>query len=244
MIPATAIPIRPIVFELCAESLETCLFARSAGADRIELCTDLRTEGLTPSHGLLQAAIQSSGLPVHALLRPRAGNFVYSATDFDVLRQDLLHARTLGAAGVTLGILLPDGRVDIARTRDLVQLAGPLEVTFHRAFDATPDLPAALEDVILTGCHRILTSGGAETATAGAPTLRNLVERAAGRIEIAVGGGLRSQNVAALLRTTRASHFHGSVRYALLPETRSLSIDPAEVARLIGTLRTAAQSPA
>ena len=227
-----------IIFELCAESLDACLLARSAGVDRIELCADLQTEGLTASHGLLQEAVRSSGLPVYALLRPRGGDFHYSPADFSVMRQDLLHARELGVAGFTLGVLLPDGRVDIERTRDLVELAGPLEVTFHRAFDATPDLLAALEDVIATGCRRILTSGGAETCVAGAPTLRTLVQRAAGRIAIAVGGGLRDTNAAALVPSTGATHFHGSVRYASTGSSaRSTLIDPLAVARLVEALR-------
>ncbi len=235
-----AVDHRAIIFELCAESLDACLLARSAGVDRIELCADLQTEGLTASHGLLQQAVRSSGLPVFALLRPRGGDFLYSPGDFAVMREDLLHARELGVAGFTLGVLLPDGRVDIERTRELVELAGPLEVTFHRAFDATPDLLAALEDVIATGCRRILTSGGAETCVAGAPTLRALVQRAAGRIEIAVGGGLRDTNAAALVPATGATHFHGSVRYAApAASARAAAIDPVAVTRLVEALRGA-----
>ena len=229
-----------ITFELCAESLDACLLARSAGVDRIELCADLQTEGLTPSHGLLREAIRSSGLPVFALLRPRTGDFHYSPSEFAVMREDLLHARELGVAGFALGILLPNGHVDVDRTRELVHLAGPLEVTFHRAFDVTPDLFVALQDVITTGCRRILTSGGAETCTAGAPALRALVQRAAGRAEIAVGGGLRDNNAAALVHATGATHFHGSVRYA--SPASSPALDPAAVARLANALRSAEPS--
>ena len=240
MSPAVDSRAPDIIFELCAESLDACLLARSAGVDRIELCADLQTEGLTASHGLLQEAVRCSGLPVFALLRPRGGDFIYTPADFSVMREDLLHARELGVAGFTLGVLLPDGRVDIPRTRELVELAGPLEVTFHRAFDATPDLLAALEDVIATGCRRILTSGGAETCVTGAPTLRALVQRAAGRIEIAVGGGLRDTNAASLVPSTGATHFHGSVRYAAQASSaRSAAIDPAAVARLVDALRSA-----
>jgi copper homeostasis protein len=203
---------RKIIFELCAESIQACLAAREGGADRIELCTALSEGGLTPSHGLTRAAVQRSGLPVHVLLRPRGGDFLYTDDEFNLMREDLLHARTLGASGFVLGILRPDGTVDVERTRELVDLAGPLEITFHRAFDYTISLEQALEDVIATGCRRVLTSGGERDVLAGADRLAQLVELAAGRIEIAAGGGLRIKDAAALARATRASHFHGSLR--------------------------------
>jgi copper homeostasis protein len=203
---------RKIIFELCAESIQACLAAREGGADRIELCTALSEGGLTPSHGLTRAAVLRSGLPVHVLLRPRGGDFLYTEDEFVLMREDLLHARTLGASGFVLGILCADGTVDIERTRELVDLAAPLEITFHRAFDYTVSLDQALEDVIATGCKRVLTSGGERDVLAGADRLARLVELAAGRIEIAAGGGLRIKDAAALARATRASHFHGSLR--------------------------------
>jgi copper homeostasis protein len=203
---------RKIIFELCAESIQACLAAREGGADRIELCTALSEGGLTPSHGLTRAAVLRSGLPVHVLLRPRGGDFLYTEDEFVLMREDLLHARALGASGFVLGILRADGTVDIERTRELVDLATPLEITFHRAFDYTVSLDQALEDVIATGCKRLLTSGGERDVLAGADRLARLVELAAGRIEIAAGGGLRIKDAAALARATRASHFHGSLR--------------------------------
>ena len=203
---------RKIIFELCVESIQACLAAREGGADRIELCTALSEGGLTPSHGLVRVAIVRSGLPVHVLLRPRSGDFLYTSDEFAVMRDDLLHARSLGASGFVLGILRADLTVDVERTRELVELAAPLEITFHRAFDYTASLERALEDVIETGCRRVLTSGGERDVTAGSDKLARLVELAAGRIEIAVGGGLRIYDAAALARRTRASHFHGSLR--------------------------------
>jgi copper homeostasis protein len=129
------------------------------------------------------------------------------------MREDLLHARALGASGFALGILHVDGTVDFERTRELVQLADPLEVTFHRAFDLTRSLDEALEGVVATGCRRVLTSGGERDVVAGSDSLARLVERAAGRVDIAAGGGLRLDNAASVARaTTQVRHFHGSVR--------------------------------
>jgi copper homeostasis protein len=145
-------------------------------------------------------------------LRPRGGDFLYTDDEFNLMREDLLHARILGASGFVLGILRADGTVDVERTRALVNLAAPLEITFHRAFDYTASLEQALEDVIATGCRRVLTSGGERDVLAGADRLAQLVEMAAGRIEIAAGGGLRIKDAAALARATRANHFHGSLR--------------------------------
>ena len=166
---------RPIVFELCAETLDACLAAREGGADRIELCTALDVGGLTPDHELIAEAIHRSGLPVHVMLRPHADGFHYSAADFDSICEELHRDRQLGVSGVVFGILYADGTVDVERTRILVDLAAPLETTFHRAFDATPDLAQALEDVISTGRDRILTSGGAPDVLTGAYALARLV---------------------------------------------------------------------
>jgi copper homeostasis protein len=246
---------RKIIFELCAESLQACLAAREGGADRIELCTALSEGGLTPSHGLTRAAILRSGLPVHVLLRPRSGDFHYTDDEFSLMREDLLHAHSLGASGFVLGILRTDGTVDTERTRELVELAAPLEITFHRAFDYTISLEQALEDVITTGCRRVLTSGGEPDVLTGADKLARLVEIADGRIDIAVGGGLRIKDAAALARATGASHFHGSLRRSeaskmqherrwVLEDPDSLDgtsrfvVDAGDVRAMIGNLRS------
>ena len=227
-------PVQDIVFELCAESLDACLLAKTSGAARIELCSDLNVDGLTPSHALIRQAVEQSGIPVYVLLRPRAGDFVYTDQEFGLIREDLLHAKDLGAAGFALGVLHRNGTVDVERTRALVELAAPLEVTFHRAFDVTPSLPQALEDVLRTGCHRILTSGGAPTVFAGASSLAQLVKVARGRIEIAAGGGLRAEGAASLVRTTGARHFHGSVRHTA--DSHQQQVSPHDVQRLIASL--------
>ncbi len=151
--------------------------------------------GLTPSHALIEAAVAQSGLAVNVLLRPRAGNFVYSEAEFLLMLADLQHAAALGVSGFVAGVLDSGGRIDQRRMGRLVQLAGDLEVTFHRAFDTLADLDDALEKVIATGCRRLLTSGGAGDVAAGAERLRSLKERAAGRIVIAAGGGLRVRRI-------------------------------------------------
>jgi copper homeostasis protein len=201
---------RPML-EICAETLESCLAARDGGADRIELCSLLSVGGLTPSHGLLSSALAQSELPIHVLVRPRAGNFIYSASEFEIMIRDVEHAKALGAAGVVIGLLLLDGTVDVERTSKLVSLAAPLEVTFHRAFDHTLDLPAALEQVIACGCRRLLTSGGQQRVTEGAPTLAKLVDQAAGRIRIAAGGGV-TMAAAPLLLQYKDLDLHASFR--------------------------------
>lgn len=200
-----------MVFELCAETMDACLAAQEGGADRIELCASLEVDGLTPSHALIERAVNQCEIPVHVMVRPHAGGFHYDASAFSTMCDEIQYARSAGAAGVVLGVLRAKGSVDIERTRTLVELAHPLEVTFHRAFDATPDLEQAMEDVIAAGCHRVLTSGGAANVFAGSAMLARLVTRASDRIAVAAGGGLRLHNAREVSRITRARHFHGSL---------------------------------
>jgi copper homeostasis protein len=226
---------RAFTFELCAETLQACLAAGEGGADRIELCSALSEDGLTPSHGMIRAAVERSGLPIYVLLRPRSGNFFYSDEEFALMQDDLLHARSLGAKGFALGVLLADATIDIQRTRKLVELASPLEVTFHRAFDLVPSLDRALEDIVAAGCGRVLTSGGQRDVVAGAAKLASLVEQAGDRIDIAVGGGLRTSNAASVAQATGARHFHGSLRSAqpVFLRERSGILNESSQSRLI-----------
>jgi copper homeostasis protein len=235
---------REIVFELCAENLEACDAAREGGANRIELCSALSEGGLTPSHALTRATVTQSGLPVYTILRPRGGDFVYSDAEFALMQEDLEHARTLGVSGFVAGILRPDGTVDVNRMERLVKQAAPLEVTFHRAFDITTDLQQALEDVIATGCRRLLTSGGAQDVYAGAQKIRRLEEQADSRIAIAAGGGLRLETALEVARTTTVWQFHGSVqRLQSTSETAGQAIirrfipKPEDVRTMIAALR-------
>jgi copper homeostasis protein len=235
---------REIVFEVCAEDLESCVAAREGGADRIELCCALSEGGLTPSHALIHAAIAQSGLPVYTILRPRGGDFAYSDAEFALMQEDLEHARSLGVSGFVAGVLRPDGTVDSNRMRLLVEQAGSLEMTFHRAFDVVINLEHALEDVVATGCRRLLTSGGAADVYAGAERLRRLREQVDGRIAIAVGGGLRLETAEDVARVTGAVQFHGSVRHLespveMIPKHRvagRMVTKPENVRRMIAAL--------
>ncbi len=201
-----------IHFELCAETLDACMAAVAGGADRIELCASLEVDGLTPELSLVEAAVRQSPIPVHVLLRPLADECRSSSAVVAAIAASVQEAKLAGAAGVVLGLLHEDGTVDVEGTRGLVVLAAPLPVTFHRAFDRTPDLSQALEDVIRTGCSRVLTSGGAADVVAGAPTLAKLIRQAGERIDVAIGGGLRLRNAADVARVTAGRHFHGSLQ--------------------------------
>ena len=194
------------------DSLPGALAAERAGADRIELCGSLADGGITPSAGLIESCVSGLAVPVHVLVRPRVGNFRYSRVELEVIRRDVEMARRFGAAGVALGALGAGGNIDLEATARLVDAAGMLEVTFHRAFDLAADPLRALEDLISLGVRRVLSSGGAPTASRGARLLRELVEAAAGRIVILPGGGIGPENAARICRTTGAREVHASCR--------------------------------
>ncbi|HEY2858290.1 MAG TPA: copper homeostasis protein CutC [Terracidiphilus sp.] len=200
-----------LLFELCAPSLAAAIAADRGGADRIELCTNLAVGGVTPAPNLLASVLAEVSIPVHALIRPRAGDFVFSNEEFALMQREVDEAKSLGAAGVALGILLSNGRVDVPRSRALAEFARPMHVTFHRAFDETVDLPEALEDVIQTGADTLLTSGGAGDALTGARSIARLLAQAADRIELMAGGGLRLENMSDVLRRSGVRCLHGSL---------------------------------
>jgi copper homeostasis protein len=202
---------KPYRLEICVESVERAQAAERGGADRIELCSDLRSGGITPSAGFMQTVRRHVSLPIHALIRPRAGDFCYSTQEFEIMRDDIDAARRLGVDGIVLGILREDNRVDVERTRELVQMARPLPVTFHRAFDDCESPEKALEDVIQTGAARILTSGGKSSATDGLSTLAQMVQKAGARIGIMACGRINYENLAHIVQVTLASEVHTSV---------------------------------
>jgi copper homeostasis protein len=199
--------------EICAETVQACVAAAQGGADRIEICSALSEGGVTPSHAFIREAIKAAqGLPVYVLLRPRAGHFVYSEEEFAIICADLKHADQLGAAGFVVGILTPLGSVDRERMRVIVSMAAGKEVTFHRAFDHTPNLRQALDDVMATGCRRVLTSGGKPSVKEGMAAIANLARQAAGRrIRIAAGGGVTAQLAHELHRIANLD-FHASLQ--------------------------------
>lgn len=200
-----------MIVEVCTYSLESCLTAQQAGAGRIELCGGLAEGGTTPSAGLIQLARQHLTIPLYIMIRPRGGDFLYSETELAVMKADIQMAKSLGANGMVLGVLQADGTVDEVQTRTFIELAKPLPVTFHRAFDMAREPLQALEAVIRTGAARILTSGQQQTAEAGLYTIRNLTEKAAGRIEIMAGADVNAQNAKQLIEAgVDALHLSGS----------------------------------
>jgi copper homeostasis protein len=203
---------KQITLEVCAYSVEAAIAAQTAGADRVELCANPSEGGTTPSYGSIVVARQTLKIELHVLIRPRGGDFLYSSREFRAMQEDIQLCRQSGVNGVVLGILLANARVDKDRCRELVQMARPMSVTFHRAFDMTADALPALEDVIETGCHRILTSGQANSALEGASLLAELVRRAGERSIIMAGAGVNEKNLAKLIESTGAREFHTSAR--------------------------------
>ena len=199
-----------MLIEVCAYSLESCLTAQRAGAGRIELCGGLAEGGTTPSAGLIQLARRHLTIPLYVMIRPRGGDFLYTETELAVMRADILLAKAAGADGLVLGVLRPDGTIDEDQTRMLIELAAPLPITFHRAFDMTRDPLEALEAVIRTGAVRILTSGHQQTALAGLSTFRRLTQATTKRIEIMAGAGVNAQNAKSLIEAgVDALHLSG-----------------------------------
>lgn len=198
----------PLIVEAAVEGLHEALAAAEIGAERIELCADLAVGGTTPSAGTIALACERLRVPVFVMIRARGGDFTVSSLEHEIMVRDVIQARTAGAHGVVLGILTPEARVDVTRTRALVEAAHPLPVTFHMAFDRARDRDEALDDVLATGATRILTSGGAGRAAHAVPVLRGLVRRAEGRLTIVAGGGVVGEDVAALVRDAGVGEVH------------------------------------
>ena len=200
--------IEPVLIEVCVDSVASSVAAERGGAQRIELCSDLLEGGITPSLGLLQAVRAEISLALHVMIRPRGGDFCYSDEEFEIMRRDIEIAKHAGADGVVLGILHRSGRVDVKRTRQLSELAAPMSVTFHRAFDMSADLQNSVEDVCHTGAQRLLTSGGEQDCLQGRDAIFSLVKSARGRIQIMAGGGITATNVAHIVQRTGVKQIH------------------------------------
>ncbi len=201
-------------FEVCVDAAAGAQAAQAGGAHRVELCADLVEGGVTPSLGLIRLTRRAISIGLHVLIRPRGGDFLYSDLEYETMRADILAAGEAGADGVVLGLLLPDGRVDVERTGALVELARPMAVTFHRAIDMARDAGEALEAILGLGIERVLTSGRAPTALAGAGCIAGLVRQAAGRGVVMAGGGITAENLPQLLAATEVSEVHFSARAA------------------------------
>jgi copper homeostasis protein len=192
--------------------VEGALAAQAGGADRVELCDNLLEGGTTPSAGTIRVARRKLTVGLHVIIRPRGGDFLYSEDEMDVMREDVRTAKELGADGVVIGCLTSRGEIDVERNRDLIALARPLTVTFHRAFDMCRDPKTALEDLVNLGVNRLLTSGQEATCVEGLELLRDLQVQAAGRVTIMPGGGLTPRNIRKVVEATGVSEVHLSAR--------------------------------
>jgi copper homeostasis protein len=199
----------PLFIEAAVESMAGALAAQAEGVDRIELCGLLHDGAVTPSIGLITRALAVVSTPIHVFVRPRAGDFVYDRDDAAVMRRDIEAAKAAGAPGVVFGALTNDSRIDCPLMEDLIALARPMTVGFHRAFDQLADQAAGLEALIDLGVAVVLTSGGPARALDGADRLRQLVAQSAGRIDILAGGGITPTNVAELLNRSGVRQIHG-----------------------------------
>ncbi len=189
--------------------------AQAAGAHRIELCNNEAAGGTTPSYGFIKTARQKLSIPLYPIIRPRGGNFCYGEDEIKIMKADILQCKALGCDGVVLGILDSSGNVDKEKCARLIYLAYPMEVTFHRAFDAVTDQVKSLEDIISLGCERVLTSGGKASAAEGTANIEALVKQANGRIIVMPGSGIRAANILDIAKKTGATEFHSSAKIFL-----------------------------
>ncbi len=200
------------LMEGCVDSYASCAAACQGGADRLELCANLAIGGTTPSPSLFQMVKRDFPVPINVLIRPRFGDFLYSGPELEEMREDIRRFRDLGANGVVIGVLTPEGDLDRDAMACLMDHAGQMDVTLHRAFDMTRDPFAALEEAVRLGCRTVLTSGQARNALAGTAVLRQLLLQAAGRIDIMAGCGVKPENIRRIYEETGIRVFHGTGR--------------------------------
>ena len=219
-----------ILLECCVGSVESAVNAELGGAGRVELCSALELGGVTPSSAVIRLAREKIGVPLFVLIRPRGGDFHYSPLEVEVMKTDIAAARDLGADGIVLGILREDGNVDVERTAELIEAAGGASITFHRAFDSTPDPLAALETLRELGVNRVLTTGGADRAEESLTGLEKLAEAAAGRIGILPGGGINHENCRRIIEQTGAREIHvGSAVCSAGPRQEAAGLGPGGI---------------
>ena len=183
-----------MILEICASSYQSAVNANIAGAHRIELCSEISVGGTTPSYGLLKKVMADINIPVHVLIRPRSGNFIYSGKEFDIMKENIRLCKELGCAGIVSGVLLEDNTIDIKRTSELIELSKPMSFTFHRAFDVVLHPREALLQLLNLGVNRLLTSGQQEKAESGIDLLIELQKLAKNKLTILPGSGINSEN--------------------------------------------------
>lgn len=201
---------KKILLEVCVDSTISVNNALAAGADRLELCSELSVGGLTPSAGFISQIRAITDLPLHVLIRPRSGGFNYSQGELEIMLYDIKLAEQLGADGVVIGALTSAGTLDLPATQKLIEAAGPLSITFHRAFDLTPDPLAAFNQLRHLGIDRLLTSGQAATAAQGAGLIRRLQDESQGQIIVMPGAGVSADNVGQIILETGVTEIHAS----------------------------------
>ncbi|MFN3557585.1 MAG: copper homeostasis protein CutC [Bacteroidales bacterium] len=201
-----------VITEIATFTPEAALVAARAGADRIELCSGYSEGGISPSAASIQYVRRQIQIPIHVMIRPRIGDFIYTPAEKEIILEDIRFCKQTGVQGIVCGALLPDGTIDKDFTQQMVEVASPMSVTFHRAFDLCPDLPQALHTLIECGIHRVLTSGGKPNALEGMHVLEQLVQQASNRLIILPGGGIRPGNVAELIARTGVREIHLSAK--------------------------------
>jgi copper homeostasis protein len=233
--------------ETIAFNISSCIEAQNAGVHRIELCDNPGEGGTTASYGFIKAAREKLNIQLYPIIRPRGGDFFYSDDEFEVIKSDVQMCKDLGCDGVVIGMLNDDATIDKVRCSILVNMAYPMGVTFHRAFDRVLDMKKALEDVIEIGCERILTSGLHNSAMDGAENIAALIKQADGRIIIMPGSGVRSTNITEIAQKTGAVEFHSSARKmkntamktkneTMVENLQSVDVDVLEIALMIENL--------
>ena len=233
--------------EVIAFNIESCQLAQKSGAHRIELCDNPGEGGTTPSIGMIKAARENVDIELFPIIRPRGGDFLYSDDEFDIMKEDILQCKKIGCDGVVIGLLHADGTVDKIRTSQLVNLAYPMSVTFHRAFDRANDPFKAMEDIIECGCERILTSGQQPTALEGIELILALIKKAEERIIMMPGSGLRSDNIISIAQQSGAVEFHSSARMTtdskmnfnnpkMKEQLKTVVLDALEVSKMVNLL--------
>ncbi len=210
-----------ITVEICAHSITSALIAQEGGANRIELCAVIEVGGVTPSPATLTEVKKRLNIPVCVLIRPRAGDFLYSDIEYEMIKKDILFCKELGLDGVVVGILKENKELDVDKMREMLQLARPMQVACHRAFDQTPDGLVAMEQLIDLGYDRILTCGQAESVVAGKDKLKQLVEKANGRIAIMPGNGVTTENISDILNHTQAKDIHLTAKQLIISQMRN-----------------------
>jgi len=219
--------------EIIGFNIESCLAAQEAGADRIELCGSPGEGGTTPSYGLVQSAREKLEIDLYVMIRPRGGDFLYTDNEFEMMMKEVEFCKRSGCDGIVTGALTPDGHVDKEKCKILIDLAFPMEVTFHRAFDRVADPFASLEDLITLGFERILTSGLKPKAVQNTHLLSQLIQKSAGRIIIMPGSGVNSGNIITIAEKTGAKEFHSSASFLEKSEMKFVSKEMNEVLEYI-----------